>query len=97
MPRHAAICIIIALIGLLLTGTAEAHAILVRSTPAAGATVDTAPPELVLEFTEELDPQFSTVRLLSSANQVVNAGPGAVDPAAPRVLRLALSDLTFDS
>ena len=97
MARHATVCVIIALIALLPAGTAEAHASLVRSTPAAGTTVPAAPPELVLEFTEELDPQFSTVRLLNSTNQVVNAGPGAVDPAAPRVLRLALGELPKDS
>jgi copper transport protein len=85
------------LLGLLLTQAAAAHATLIRSTPAAGATVETAPAELVMEFTEELDPQFSTVQLRNSANAVVNAGPGTVDPTEPRLLRLALGDLPEDS
>ena len=53
--------------------------------------------ELVLEFSEDLDPSFSQVQLFNSKNQVVNAGPGAIDPAAPLMLRLALGDLPKDS
>ena len=85
------------LLALLFAANVAAHAILVQSTPAAGSTVATAPPELVLEFTEELDPQFSSVQLLNSARQVVNSGPGRVEPAAPRILRLTLQSLQQDS
>jgi len=84
-------------LALLLIAPAEAHATLVRSEPAAGALLSAAPKELVLEFSERLDPSFSAVRLLDSNSQVVNAGPGVVDPAAPRVLRLALAELPKDS
>lgn len=85
------------ILALLLIAPAEAHATLVRSEPPAGALLTTAPKELVLEFSERLDPSFSAVRLLNSNNQVVNAGPGVIDPAAPRVLRLALTALPKDS
>ncbi|MDB5409513.1 MAG: uncharacterized protein JWL84_4425 [Rhodospirillales bacterium] len=46
---------------------ALAHAFLQRATPAAGSTVHTSPPELVLHFTEKLEPSFSTAQV---------AGPG---------------------
>src|SRR5215213_8049365 len=82
---------------LLLTRTAEAHANLVRSTPAAGALLDTAPKELVLEFSEDLDTGFSRVQLYNSKNQVLNPGPGVVDPSAPTIMRLTLGELPKDS
>jgi copper transport protein len=82
---------------LLLAQTASAHANLVRSEPVAGALLDVAPKELRLEFSEELDPSFSRVQLFDSKNQLINAGPGLIDAAAPTVLRLALGELPKDS
>jgi copper transport protein len=87
----------VVILALLLVGKVEAHANLVRSEPAAGALLQTAPKELVLEFSEELDTSFSRAQLFNSKNQIVNAGPGVVDPSAPRILRLALLDLPKDS
>jgi copper transport protein len=89
--------IVVALVLLLGPGTAQAHASLVRSTPAAGATVATAPAELVLEFSEALDPAFSSVHVLDDQNARVNPGPGMVDPSAPTILRLALDPLPEQS
>jgi methionine-rich copper-binding protein CopC len=80
-----------------LVGTVSAHANLVRSTPAAGALLDAAPKELVLEFSEELDAGFSRVQLYNSKNQVINPGPGVVDPSAPTIMRLTLGELPKDS
>jgi len=77
--------------------TAEAHANLVRSEPSAGALLDAAPKEIILEFSEELDPGFSRVQLYNSTNQVINAGPGVIDPAAPKIMGLALGQLPKDS
>src|SRR5215212_3917182 len=92
------ISILLALLLLILVAhTAEAHASLVRSEPAAGALLDAAPKELVLEFSEGLDPGFSRVQLYNSKNQVINPGPGIVDPAAPTIMRLALAELPKDS
>src|SRR5215207_5057631 len=78
---------------LCLTGTVYAHASLLRSAPSAGETIDTAPPEMVLEFTEDLDPAYTRVQLLDSNNQVINAGPGQLDSASPRIWNIALGDL----
>jgi copper transport protein len=82
---------------LLFGGHAEAHANIVQSEPPAGALLQTAPKEIQLEFSEDLDPGFSRVQLLGSEGQVVAPGPGVIDRAAPKVLRLALSDLPNDS
>jgi copper transport protein len=80
-----------------LAGAVSAHANLVRSEPPAGALLEIAPKEIVLEFSEELDPGFSRVQLYNSKNQVINAGPGVIDPAAPKTLRLSLGELPKDS
>src|SRR6476646_9785338 len=80
-------------LALLLARPAAAHANLLRSEPAAGALLDTAPPSLTLEFSEELDASFSQAQLFDSQNQLVEPGPGTVDPATPQVLRLILPDL----
>src|SRR5215213_2837023 len=80
-------------VALLLVRPVAAHATLVRSAPAAGALLDRSPPSLTLEFSEELDPAFSQAQLFDSQNQLVEPGPGVVDSARPRVLRLTLPDL----
>src|SRR3954452_10868917 len=97
MVRRVISIMVAALLLLLLARTAEAHADLVRSTPAAGALLDAAPKELVLEFSEGLDPAFSRVQLYNSKNQVINSGPGTIDPAAPTIIHLTLGELPKDS
>ena len=82
---------------LLWAGSVRAHASLVSSLPAAGATLPTAPPELVFAFTEELEPGFSKLELRNSANAVVAPGPGVVDAADSATLRLALPPLPADT
>jgi copper transport protein len=92
VQRITALFIAIGL-ALLLVGPAAAHANLVQSTPAVGASLDASPPSLTLDFSEELDPGFSRIQLMDSQNQVIEPGPGEIDPAAPRTLRLILPDL----
>ena len=97
MGRGATATLLAIGLALFLIAPAKAHASLVRSVPPAGALLEAAPQAVVLEFSEALDPAFSTVQLFSGNNQVVNAGPGVIDPAALAVLRLALDDLSKDS
>jgi copper transport protein len=80
-------------VALLFVRAAAAHASLVRSDPAAGTMLEQSPPSLRLEFSEDLDPVFSQAQLFDSRNQLIEPGPGTIDPAAPRVLRLILPDL----
>jgi copper transport protein len=72
---------------------ALAHANLIRSDPAAGAALVSPPQAIVLEYSEALDPAFTSVELLDAQSGVVVRGPGVIDPAQPRVLRLALPTL----
>ncbi|MBX3005721.1 MAG: copper resistance protein CopC/CopD [Anaerolineales bacterium] len=74
-----------------------AHASILSSQPASGELLQAAPAEIILTFTEEIDPAFSQVQLFNSAKQLVNPGPGNVDASAPRVLRLPLEPLPQDS
>ena len=81
-----------AAIALLTAVQAQAHAQLVSSTPAEGATV-AAPSQVVLKFSEKLQPKFSGVNLtmpsmnnMAVANKVSVAKDGVtmtVTPARP--------------
>src|SRR5690348_15154996 len=73
---------------------AFAHALLVRSFPAAGATLVRAPGLLKLYFTEAPDPRLSTVSLLTSAGRVVpGIGKPTPAPGDAQELRSALPHL----
>jgi methionine-rich copper-binding protein CopC len=50
---------------------ALAHAMLERSDPAAGAIVSASPPEIVITFSEALEPRFSSITLVDAAGHVV--------------------------
>src|SRR4051812_15724221 len=97
MSRRTIVVFLGLALAMMLVTPAAAHADLVRSDPAAGALLEAAPKQLVLEFSEELDSGFSRVQLLNSKNQVINPGPGVVDPAAPKIMRLTLGELPKDS
>src|SRR5215468_4692888 len=50
---------------------AAAHAVLVDSVPANGATVPVSPASLVLRFSEDIAPRFSSVRLVDGGGRAV--------------------------
>jgi methionine-rich copper-binding protein CopC len=80
---------------LLLSGTmaAFAHAHLVRAIPAAGGTVQAAPTEVMLRFSEKLEPKFSSVIVRDSAGKQVNKGDATVDKSDRMVIRVSLPSL----
>jgi copper transport protein len=86
-----------ALLALMLIAPVEAHANLVRSNPSAGAVLQAAPAEVMLEFSEELDPSFSRIQLFDSKSQPVDTGPSVVDAADAKIFHLPLKDLPRDS
>jgi methionine-rich copper-binding protein CopC len=53
---------------------AWAHAFLDEATPRVGSTVSTAPSEVVLRFTQDLEPAFSTVTITDASGQRVDTG-----------------------
>ena len=69
--RRAPSIIVALLAALLVPGVAFAHAELVSSTPASGATVSTDPGTISATFSEAIDPGRSSMELLSPAGQTV--------------------------
>lgn len=73
-----------------ITPLALAHAFPSHSSPAVGATVDTAPHAVEIWFDSELEPVFSTLIVKNAAGHVVSAGKGEVDPKDHTLLETAL-------
>ena len=67
---------VIVTVMLMLLGTtaAQAHAALDRAEPRVGNTVRTAPHEVSLWFTQNIEPAFSTVTVTDGAGQRVDTG-----------------------
>lgn len=74
------IVIIVAAIPMLFTAAApaSAHAHLERANPKVGSTVATAPKEVVLWFSEKLEPAFSTVEVRDAKGAAVQSGKATV-------------------
>lgn len=71
---------------------AFAHSGLARSSPPAGSTV-AAPKEIVLFFTEKLEPKFSSVEVRDAKNIAVQAGEALVAPDDRTQMRIPLKPL----
>jgi copper transport protein len=88
-----AVVVMAALGALLWAPSAAAHSALQRSQPEAGASLDAAPSEIVLVFSERPDPGLSRVELLDDEGtplEGLETHPADDDPAT---LRTALPDL----
>ena len=86
----------VALAVLTLFGTVSAtsaHAQLVASIPGAGERVDAAPSQVVLVFSERLDPLGTGLDVLDSQGKLIVTG-GQIDPSDPRTISLALPPLS---
>jgi len=68
----------------------DAHAVLVRSAPAGRTVLSHAPERVDLWFSEPLEPAFSTISVWSASGARVDRRDGAVAPADPRQLSVAL-------
>lgn len=53
---------------------ASAHAFLKTASPAVGSTVQQPPTEVVIDFTEGVEPQFSTITVQDASGANVEAG-----------------------
>lgn len=74
--------------------SASAHALLVRSTPAANAVLLQPPVQVELFFSEPLEEELSSIRVFDSNNLSVDAGDVRVDPSDPTRLTVTLHALT---
>ena len=90
--------ILIAL-GLLIASASPvfAHAHLKNSQPVAGSTVEKAPTELTLRFSERLEPAFCNVKVVDAAGNRVDLGKAAHDSVDPNVLHVALGPVSSGS
>lgn len=72
---------------------ASAHAFLERAFPRVGSTVSGSPEEVRLGFSEELEPAFSTLRVLDAAGRQVDRGDKQLDATDHRVLHVSVPRL----
>src|SRR3954451_3769883 len=72
---------------------AQAHALLVSSTPADGESVDTTPPQVLLTFTEVPDMKLTTVHVLDEAGKQLETGGVAGVAGQPTQVSVGVSAL----
>lgn len=72
-----------------LPGIVQAHAALDTVTPADKSTVGASPAEIVMTFTETLDPGRSSIRLVDATGALIVEG-GAIDVDDAKTLRLVV-------
>jgi methionine-rich copper-binding protein CopC len=87
------ICVVATLAALACAPEALAHAFLDRAAPAVGSTVRGQPVEVRLRFTQELEPAFSTVRVLDKNGKQVDSMDKQVDRSVAAVLKVSLPPL----
>jgi len=78
------------LVAVVIPGRATAHAVLLRSIPPTGQTLQRAPDQVQLLFSEPIDPAFSSVRVFDNSKQPVDRGDGGVDPNDDHQLLVSL-------
>ena len=76
----------VAAAALALPAAAWAHAALLRTVPEASRTINTAPPEVRLTYSEPIEPRFAIVSVTNAAGRQVTSGPPAGAPGSPQTL-----------
>lgn len=75
--------------------TAEAHTSLDHAEPPAGSRVETAPRDITLWFTENLEPAFSTIDVRNADGARVDQGKAQVNETIMRVGLMPLPPGTY--
>ena len=76
----ASLCVLAAVVASTgLPSPASAHAFLQGSTPVVGSTVRTAPAEVRIDFTEGIEPAFTTIHVANAQGQRVDRGSGHIE------------------
>ncbi len=70
-----------------------AHALLIRSNPAANAVLEQPPVQVELFFSEPLEPELSSIHVLDSNGVSVDVGDVRVDPSDPTRMTVSLRSL----
>ena len=88
------LAILISLLAAAVPGAAAlAHAFLDHSLPAVGGTVAVAPKEVLMFFTQQIEPAFSAATLSGADGQAIATPAASVDPQNPMELVLKLPPL----
>ena len=90
MSARAAIAMTVTL---LLPAVADAHAVLVKSSPARRAVLAQPPARVELTFNERLEPAYSTVSVWATEEKRVDDAKIVVGPTDPRRLTVGLRPL----
>jgi methionine-rich copper-binding protein CopC len=77
--------VISALLSVVLGAVAEAHAFLDHAEPRVGSTVQTAPRQLSLSFTQNLEPAFSSVEVSDANGARVDLGKPSISSSMMRI------------
>ena len=83
--RRAAL-LAVALVALALPASAWAHAALLRTTPSASGTVNVAPSQVTLAYSEPVEPRFAIVSVTNAAGRQVTSGEPRSAPGSPQTL-----------
>jgi methionine-rich copper-binding protein CopC len=78
-------------------GRADAHAMLRKAAPAVGSTLAAAPREVTLDFSEALEPRFTTVVVQDAQGNPVDAGDKHLADGNARRLIVGLKSLPAGS
>jgi copper resistance protein C len=78
---------------MLLPASAYAHAMLDHASPLVGSTVAAAPKEVILWFTEKLEPAFSTIEVRNAQGGTMQGGKAQVSGSDRTQLRVPLKAL----
>jgi methionine-rich copper-binding protein CopC len=88
----APFCLVLLVLGVL---AAQAHASLDRANPSVGSTVRADPHEVMLTFTDQLEPAFSTVIVTEASGVEVSQGKAQISGRTMRVGLKALGSGTY--
>jgi copper transport protein len=84
----------VAAAALALPAAAWAHAALVRTVPEASRTINAAPPEVRLTYSEPVEPRFAIVSVTDASGKQVTSGDPAAAPGSPDTLVTPLERVT---
>ncbi|WP_322081225.1 copper homeostasis periplasmic binding protein CopC [Burkholderia sp. BCC1972] len=83
----------LAALGFIVIQAAHAHATPKTQDPAADATLSAAPHAVTINFSEALEPAFSSIAVTDSRGQSVADGKSAVDAGNRKRMQVALASL----
>ncbi|WP_138495108.1 copper resistance CopC/CopD family protein [Paenibacillus pinistramenti] len=86
----SAALLVLLLLQLLFPAAGLAHAYIVKSDPASGQTLQSAPAQVHLLFSEAIDPSFYTLNVMNDKGTTVSTGKAAIDADNPAGLSVQL-------